>query len=62
MAEDTFTKGVLIKWLQGVPDDTGIALEIHEFGQLDFIVTDANGQGRILRVGVLGAGSGEHRS
>ena len=59
MAEDTFTKGVLSKWLEGVPDDTGIALEIREFGQLDFIVTSPDGKDRILRVGVLGASSGE---
>ena len=58
MAEE-FTKGVLIKWLEGVPDDTNIALEIHEFGQLDFIVTDPNGQDRVLRVGVLGSAGGE---
>jgi hypothetical protein len=53
MAEDTFTKGWLIKWLEGVPDDTNIALEIKEFGQLDFIVTDPNGQDRVLRVAVI---------
>ena len=57
--QDTLTKGWLIKWLEGVPDDTGIALEINEFGQLDFIVTAPNGQDRILRVGVLGADDGE---
>jgi hypothetical protein len=53
MAEDTLTKGILIKWLEGVPDDTNIALEINEFGQLDFIAVSANGQERILRVGVI---------
>lgn len=56
--QDTLTKRVLIKWLAGVPDDTNIALEINEFGQLDFIVTAPNGQDRILRVGVLGAADG----
>jgi hypothetical protein len=59
MADDVLTKGWLIKWLGDVPDDTNIALEINEYGQLDFIVTAPNGQDRILRVGVLGALSGE---
>ena len=27
MAEDMFTKGVLLKWLADVPDDSNIALE-----------------------------------
>lgn len=52
-SNDTFTKGVLIEWLAGVPHNANIALEINEFGQLDFIVVDANGQERILRVGVV---------
>ena len=52
-SNDAFTKGVLIEWLGDVPDDTNIALEINEFGQLDFIVTAPNGQDRILRVGVI---------
>ena len=59
MADDVLTKGWLIKWLGDLPDDTNIALEINEFGQLDFIVTASNGQDRILRVGVLGAACGE---
>ena len=59
MADDVLTKGWLIKWLADVPDDTNIALEINEYGQLDFIVTAPNGQDRILRVGVLGADDSE---
>ena len=49
----------MIKWLAGVPNDANIALEINEFGQLEFIVIAANGQERTLRVGVIGAGEGE---
>lgn len=53
MAEDVLTKGLLLAWLEGVPDYAHIALEIHEFGQLEFIVTDSDGQDRILRISVI---------
>jgi hypothetical protein len=52
--QDAITKGLLLAWLGDLPDDTVIALEINECAQLDFIVTDPNGQDRILRVGVFG--------
>jgi hypothetical protein len=52
--QDALTKGLLTAWLADLPDDTVIALEINESAQLDFIITDVNGQDRILRVGVFG--------
>jgi hypothetical protein len=52
--QDAITKGLLLAWLGDLPDDTVIALEVKEDAQLDFIVTDVNGQDRILRVGVFG--------
>ena len=52
MAEDVLTKGTLLAWLEGVPDDANIALEINDSLELEFFVT-ANGQERILRVGVI---------
>ena len=51
---DALTKSMLIEWLGDLPDDAVIALEINERAQLDFIVTDTNGQDRILRIGVFG--------
>jgi hypothetical protein len=57
--QDALTKGLLIAWLANLPDDTVIALEINESAQLDFIVTDTNGQDRILRVGVFGPNDDE---
>jgi hypothetical protein len=59
MRQDVLTKGLLIAWLVDLPDDTVIALEINESAQLDFIITAPNGQDRILRVGVFGAGDDE---
>jgi hypothetical protein len=59
VTQDTLTKGLLIAWLADLPDDTVIALEITESAQLDFIVTDVNGQDRLLRVGVFGAADEE---
>lgn len=59
MAEDVLTKGVLTEWLVDLPDETNIALEINEFGQLDFIAMAPDGQDRVLRIGVLGSAEGE---
>ena len=59
MAEDTLTKRILMAWLAGTPDDANIALQIHEFGQLEFSIVDADGQERMLRVGVILPGEGE---
>lgn len=50
---DVLIKSMLIEWLAGVPDDAPIALQINDSLELDFIVTDANGQDRILRMGVI---------
>ena len=50
---DVLTKSMLIEWLAGVPDDAPIALKINDSLELDFSVVSANGQDRILRVGVI---------
>jgi hypothetical protein len=54
MTNDVLTKGMLLAWLGDLPNETNIALEIKQDAQLDFIVTDVNGQDRILRIGVFG--------
>ena len=59
ITNDVLTKGILLAWLGDLPNDTNIALEINESAQLDFIVTDTNGQDRILRVGVFGPHDGD---
>ena len=50
---DVLTKSMLIEWLAGVPDDAPIALKINDSLELDFSVVSANGQERILRMGVI---------
>ena len=50
---DVLTKSILLTWLDDLLDDAPIALKINDALELLFIVVSANGQERILKMGVI---------
>ena len=51
---DVLTKNILLAWLEEVPEDAPIGLELNEPFMIDFVVVSPNGQKRIFRMGITG--------